>query len=385
MNQDKYVFSQLISFLDRSDFNNIVRRRSGDRYIKHFSCWNQLLTMMFGQLGGRESLRDVIVVLDAFHSRCYHLGVGKNVTKSNLAKANKKRDYKIFEEFATHVIAIARNKLTDRKFDIEGRVYAFDSSTIDLCLRLFSWANFRTHKAGIKIHVLHDVETLIPSFIYISEAKLGDVNAMDEIPYEIGSIYVFDRAYNDFERLFRITVIKSFFVVRAKRKMRYKTLRFKQVNEENVISDEVVKLTGMETQKNYPRVLRMVRYYDSERKRTFTYLTNLFTVSAGFVAELYKNRWNVELFFKWLKQHLKVKKFWGHTENAVRIQIYSAITAYCLVAIVLHDLGIDRSAYEALQILSISLMEKVPLYEILSKTRVSEDTTEPDQLDLFGV
>ena len=269
MNQDKYVFSQLISFLDRSDFNNIVRRRGGDRYIKHFSCWNQLLAMMFGQLGGRESLRDVVVVLDAFHSRCYHLGMGKNVTKSNLAKANVKRTYKIFEEFATHVIAVARSKLTERKFDIEGRVYAFDSSTIDLCLRLFSWANFRTHKAGIKIHVLHDVETQIPSFIYISEAKLGDVNAMDEIPYEVGSIYVFDRAYNDFERLFKITIIKSFFVVRAKRKMLYKTLCFKQVNEKKCCFRRGGKTDGYGNSKKLSTSLANGQILRSRKKKNF--------------------------------------------------------------------------------------------------------------------
>ena len=380
MNKDKYVFAQMVEFLDNYKFLRIVKKYDGNKYVKHFTCWNQLLTLMFGQLCNRESLRDLIVALNAHQEKCYHLGVGKHVTRSNLAKANENRDYRIFEDFAFYMISEARKKRVNDIFKLNGNVYAFDSTTIDLCLKLFPWANFRTHKGGIKIHTLYDVETQVPAFIHITEAKINDVKAMDIIPYESGSFYVFDRAYNDYHRLYKIHMMDSFFVVRAKTNIKARALKWKRRLPKNILSDCEIELTGFYTQKSYPETIRLVRFWDEEDEREFIYLTNAKHIPALQVAELYKNRWQVELFFKWLKQHLKIKKFWGTSENAVKIQVYSAIIAYCLVAIMQHDMKLDRSTYEVLQILGISLTDKTPLRELFSKTKFN-DVKEQSGLD----
>lgn len=372
MNKDKYVFAQIIGFLDNFKFLRIVKKYDGNRYVKHFTCWNQLLTLMFGQLCNRESLRDLIVVLNAHKEKCYHLGVGKNVTRSNLAKANENRDYRIFEDFAFHMINEARKKRVSEIFKLNGNVYAFDSTTIDLCLNLFPWAKFRKHKGGIKVHTLYDVETQVPAFIHITEAKVNDVKAMDTIPYESGTYYVFDRAYNDYKRLFKIHMNDSYFVVRAKTNIKSKVLKWKRRMPENILSDCEIELTGHYSKKHYPERIRMVKYWDEEDRREFVYLTNAKHISALQVADLYKNRWQVELFFKWLKQHLKIKRFWGTSENAVKIQVYSAITAYCLVAIMQHDMELDRSTYEVLQVLGISLTDKTPLKDLFSKSKFND-------------
>lgn len=373
MHKDKYVFAQLVSFLDRNHFNYLVRKYGGDKYVKFFSCWNQLLTLIFGQLSNRESLRDLIVAINAHQKKSYHLGFGKHVTKSNLAKANQNRDYHIFEDFAYFLVDQARRKRAVDIFKLDGNVYAFDSTTIDLCLDVFWWAKFRKHKGGIKIHTLYDIETQIPTFFHITSAKVNDVNAMDVIPYEIGSYYVFDRGYNDFKRLCRIKTLDSFFVVRAKKNLQYKCIKWRRRLPQNILSDAEIELTGFYPHQYYPETLRLVRYWDDELNREFTYLTNAKHLTALQIANLYKNRWQVELFFKWLKQHLKIKKFWGTTENAVRIQIYAAISAYCLVAIVQHDMRLERSTYEVLQILSISLTDKTPLRELFDKTIFNND------------
>lgn len=372
MNKDKYVFAQMIGFLDNFKFLRIVKKYDGNRYVKHFTCWNQLLTLMFGQLCNRESLHDLIVVLNAHKEKCYHLGVGKNVTRSNLAKANENRDYRIFEDFAFHMINEARKKRVSEIFKLNGNVYAFDSTTIDLCLNLFPWAKFRKHKGGIKVHTLYDVETQVPAFIHITEAKVNDVKAMDTIPYESGSYYVFDRAYNDYKRLFKIHMNDSYFVVRAKTNIKSKVLKWKRRMPENILSDCEIELTGHYSKKHYPERIRMVKYWDEEDQREFVYLTNAKHISALQVADLYKNRWQMELFFKWLKQHLKIKRFWGTSENAVKIQVYSAITAYCLVAIMQHDMELDRSTYEVLQVLGISLTDKTPLKDLFSKSKFND-------------
>lgn len=373
MFQDKYVFAQLISFLNRSKFNRIVAKYEGDKYVKHFSCWNQLLALMFGQLSNRESLRGLIVALDAHHSKTYHLGMGKNVSKSSLARANQDRDYHIFEEYAYYLVNQAREKRTTNIFNLGGNVYAFDSTTIDLCLSVFWWAKFRKKKGGIKVHTLYDIETQIPTFFHITEASVHDSKAMKEIPYEPDSFYIFDRAYNSFKMLYKIHQIGAYFVVRAKKNLQYKTIKWKRRLPRNVLSDVTIDLIGFYPKKYYPGSLRMVRYWDEEQKREFVFLTNATHISALQVAELYKNRWQVELFFKWLKQHLKIKKFWGTTENAVRIQIYAALCTYCLVAIVQHGMKLDRSTYEVLQILSISLTDKTNLRELFSKTKFQND------------
>lgn len=373
MHQDKFVFAQLVSFLNRNHFNYLVRKYESDKYIKFFSCWNQLLTLMFGQLSNRESLRDLIVAINAHQKKSYHLGFGKHVTKSNLAKANQNRDYHIFEDFAYFLVNEARRKRAVDIFKLGGNIYAFDSTTIDLCLDVFWWAKFRKYKGGIKIHTLYDIETQIPTFLHVTNAKVNDVNAMDVIPYEIGSYYVFDRGYNDFKRLYKIKTLDSFFVIRSKKNLQYKCIKWKRRLPKNILSDAEIELTGYYPHQYYPESLRLIRYWDNEANKEFTYLTNAKHLTAQQIANLYKNRWQVELFFKWLKQHLKIKKFWGTTENAVRIQIYAAISAYCLVAIIQHDMKLKRSTYELLQILSISLTDKTPLRELFDKTIFNND------------
>ena len=381
MNKEKYVFAQLISFLNQDKFRRIVDKYQGNRYVKHFTCWNQLLCLMFGQLSNRVSLRDLIVALEAHKGKLYYLGLGKNVSKTTLAKSNQERDYHIFEEYAYFLVDEAQRKRATDIFKLGGNVYAFDSTTIDLCLNVFWWAKFRKKKGGIKVHTLYDVETQIPKFFHITEAKVHDSKAMKEIPYEPSAYYIFDRGYNDFKSLYHIHLVKAKFVVRAKKNLKYKAVKWKRRLPKNVLSDSTIELTGHYPHKYYPEQFRLVRYWDGEQKREFIFITNAMDISALQVAELYRNRWKVELFFKWLKQHLKIKKFWGTTENAVRIQIYSAICTYCLVAIIQHDMHLSRSTYELLQILSISLTDKTHLRDLLESTNVQYDK---DRCDLDG-
>ena len=369
MFQDKFVFSQITAFLDRNHFNYLARKYGGDKYVKHLTCWNQLLALMFGQLSNRESLRDLIVALEAHQSKCFHLGLGrKPIAKTTLATANQNRDYRIFEEFAFYMMTQAREKRATDIFKIGGKVYAFDSTTIPLCLSVFWWAKFRKKKGGVKAHVLYDLEAQVPAFYHITTASVYDSKAMPEIPYETGAYYVFDRGYNNFGELYRIQRMESFFVVRAKSNLQYRCVRWKRRMPKNILTDAEIELMVYKSRKDYPENLRLVRYYDEEQDREFMFLTNAMDLTAQQIADLYKNRWQIELFFKWLKQHLKIKKFWGTTENAVRIQISAAITAYCLVAIVQKDMQLKRSTYEVLQILSISLTDKTPLTELFDKT-----------------
>ena len=369
MYQDKFVFSQLSSFLNRSKFNRLAAKYDGDKYVKHLTCWNQLLALMFGQLSNRESLRDLIVALEAHQSKCFHLGLGrKPIAKTTLATANQNRDYRIFEEFAFYMMTQAREKRATDIFKLGGKVYAFDSTTIPLCLSVFWWAKFRKKKGGVKAHVLYDLEAQVPAFYHITTASVYDSKAMPEITYETGAYYVFDRGYNNFGELYRIERMESFFVVRAKSNLQYRCVRWKRRMPKNILTDAEIELTVYKSRKDYPENLRLVKYYDEEQDREFMFLTNAMDLTAQQIADLYKNRWQIELFFKWLKQHLKIKKFWGTTENAVRIQISAAITTYCLVAIVQHDMQLKRSTYEVLQILSISLTDKTTLRELFDKT-----------------
>ena len=371
MLKDKYVFAQLVQFLDRSKFNRIVAKYLGDKYIKFFTCWDRLLVMMFGQLAKCESLRDLIVALAAHWRKLYHLGMGKSVTRSNLAKANEQRDYRIFEDFAYHLVAEARSKSTEKIFGFDGHVYAFDSTTIDLCLEVFEWAKFRKHKGGIKVHTLYDIEAQVPAFFHITTASMHDIMAMPEIPYEKGAYYIFDRGYNDFANLFNIEQIEATFVVRAKKNLKCKQISWKRRLPKNVLSDSIIEFTVYKSSKDYPIPLRRVVYHDEEQDREFVFLTNDFELPALVVAELYRNRWSVELFFKWLKQHLKIKRFWGTSENAVRIQIYCAIITYCLVVIIKHDMKLERSVYEILQIIGISLTDKTHLRDLFDKSNIN--------------
>jgi hypothetical protein len=382
----KYVFAQLIEFLPQKTFQRIVMKYEGDKYIKSFSCWNQLLIMMYGQLSGCESLRELVCITTAHSPKSYHLGFGKSlITRSNLAKANANRDSKIFEEFAYKMISIAQGKRITKEFEISGRFYAFDSTTIDLCLNLFWWASFRKTKGGIKVHTLYDVVTQIPTFLHITEARVNDMNAMDEIPYESNAYYIFDRGYFDLARLFTINLIGSNFIIRERGQLQYEIIEGEDLLEgsDNILYDQTIRLTGLQTRKKYPVLLRRVGYYSVEHKRTFTYLTNNFGISAKYIVLLYKNRWQVELFFKWIKQHLHVKSFWGVTENAVKIQIYAAITAYCLVAIIEHDLRLNRSTFDVLRILSVSLFDKTSIKELFERPAPVDDVLEDGHAQLY--
>lgn len=381
MNKDKYVFSQLTSNLDRSRFNDIVRKYQGDKYVKHFTCWNQLLALMFGQLSNRESLRDVVVALEAHQSKRYHLGMGREpIAKTTFATANQNRDYRIFEEFAFFMMEEARSKRADDIFKLKGHVYAFDSTTIPLCLSVFFWAKFRKKKGGVKVHFLYDLEAQVPAYYHITTASVYDSMAMSGIPFESGSYYVFDRGYNAFAKLYHIHKVESFFVVRAKKNLQFKCLKWKRRLPKNVLTDAEIIFTEDGSFEKYPESLRLVRFHDEEQNRDFVFLTNAMHLSSLEVANLYKNRWQIELFHKWLKQHLKIKKFWGTTENAVRIQISAAIIAYCLVAIVQQNMRLERSTYEVLQILSISLTDKTPLQDLFEKTKINNVKDQIDSL-----
>ena len=361
MNKGKYVFSQLLDFLDKDVFLRISNKYNGNRYVKSFTCWNQLAVMMFGQLSNRESLRDLALATQAHAGKAFHLGFGKAATRSNLSKANNNRDCRIFEDFAYRVMADAQECRAVEIFKLGGKVYAFDSTTIDLCLNVFEWALFRKKKGGIKLHTLYDIETRIPTFFHITPARQHDTKAMDVIPYEENSFYIFDRAYNDFGRLFTINGVGAYFVVRGRKNNDFRPMRWKRRLPSGVLSDAIGYMDGQLTMSKYPEKIRRIIYLDSESGRKFVFFTNALDISTLKVAELYHNRWQIELFFKWLKQHLKVKKFCGETENAVRIQIYTAITAYCMMAIVQKKMGVERSIYEMLLLVSISLTETTSL------------------------
>ncbi|MGI5834807.1 MAG: IS4 family transposase [Bacteroidales bacterium] len=386
MNTGKYIFSQFVEFLPKRVFDGIVKKYNGDKYVKTFTCWNQLLVMMFGQLSSCDSLREVICIIDAIKNKSYHLGFGNGDIKlSNVAYANANRDYKIFEEFAHYMINLAQSKRLDREFVLHGKFYAFDSTTIDLCLSLFQWALFRTTKGGIKVHTLFDVVTQIPTYIHITEAKVHDVNAMDDIPYEPYAFYIFDKGYYDLARLYRINIIDSYFVIRQKSHLNYEIVDGEDLLDgtDNVLLDQTISLTGYQTKKKYPSTLRRIVYYAPELKRTFTFLTNNFALKASDIALLYKQRWQVELFFRWIKQHLRVTSFWGNTENAVRIQIYVAVIAYCLVAIVEHDCVLNRTTFNVLRVISRVLTDKTPIRDLFNgPEKMPNICDQPVQLEL---
>lgn len=371
MNQGKYIFSQLVDFLPVDHFKWLVKKYEGNKYVKSFTCWNHLLVLIFGQLTNRESMRDLIISLAPHQKAFKHLGFGKSVTRSNLSKANEIRDVKIFEEFANRVISIARAKRTGVKdFFLANNVYAFDSSTISLCLSVFWWTKLHHGKSGVKMHTLYDVKTSVPAFVIITGADIHDSKVMDQIPYEENSFYVFDRAYMATIQLFAIAEAKAFFVVREKHRMVYEVTDDRDYNNPStgIMADQNIKFTGNKTKKQYPNELRRIVFYDKVGNRTFVFYTNNMDVKAEDIALLYKYRWSVELFFKWVKQHLRIKEFYGTTENAVKIQIYAAIIAYCMVAIIEADMKLDMTTYDVLRILQPSLLLKMPLRELLDKS-----------------
>ena len=380
MNQGRYIFSQLCDFLPVDFFKWLVKKYEGNKYVKSFTCWNHLLVLLFGQLSNREGLRDLVVTLAPHKRAFHHLGFGKSVTRSNLSKANEVRDVRIFREFANRMIAIAREKRAGVKdFFLSNKVYAFDSTTISLCLSVFWWTRLHHGRGGVKMHTLYDVTTDIPSFVIITDASVHDSKVMGLIPYESDSFYIFDRAYMATEHLFQIEMSEAYFVVREKSKILYKVLEDKHCSnpDTGVMADQIIVFTGSKTKKQYPRELRRVVFYDSENNRTLVLYTNNFEVSAEQIALLYKYRWRVELFFKWMKQHLRIKEFYGTSENAVQIQIYAALTAYCLVAIVEHEMQLDMDTYDVLRILSTSLLTRMPLRDLLDKSNWDLEEAEP--------
>lgn len=390
MNTGKYIFSQIILHLPARVFDRCVDHYDGNKYVKHFTCWSQLLCMMFGQLSGRDSLRDLLVSISPHKAKFYHLGFGKNVSKTNLALANEKRDYRIFEEFAYVMIKKARSCSmpdADFKLDIAGSVYAFDSTLIDLCLNVFWWAEFRTTKAAIKMHTLIDVKTSIPCFVHITDGATHDVHGLDVLKYETGGFYVLDRGYVDFERLFKINRCGAYFVTRAKDNLNFARITSRKVKKKKgVLCDQTINLKGFYSSDKYPDNLRRIRFIDKETEKRFVFITNNFDLAPEDVALLYKYRWKIELFFKWIKQHLKIKSFWGTTENAVRIQIYSAIITYTLIVVIKNKLKLLQSNYEILQILSISLLDKETLKRLLSNSvnqNVKEQSYDQLKFDLF--
>lgn len=381
MNQGQYVFTQVSSFLPARIFDRFVEEYEGNKWIKHFTCWNQLMCMMFGQLSGRESLRDLLVTISAHSNKYYHLGFGRNVSRSNLANANEQRDYRIYEAFAYQLIAQARSCITqesDFRLALQGNVYAFDSTTIDLCLNVFWWATFRSTKGAVKLHTLYDVKTSIPAFVHITTASVHDVNALDVLVFEVGGYYILDRGYVDFKRLFIIHTHRSFFVTRAKDNFNFERVYSAKADKtKGIYCDQTIRLKGFYALKDYPEKMRRIKYFDQEQQRSFVFLTNNFAVTATEVCLLYKYRWKVELFFKWIKQHLKIQSFWGTTPNAVKTQIYIAIITYTLIALIKHKLSITRSTYEVLQILSASLFDKTPINQLLLESN-EQNTTDPN-------
>lgn len=385
MNPGKYVFAQLVTFLPARKFDRCVAKYKGNKWVKHFSCWNQLLCMMFGQLSNRDSLRDLLVCINAHQPKHYHLGFGNGVSRSNLANANEKRSYQIFEDFAYELIEEARQQCmpdSDFTLSIEGNVYALDTSVIDLCLNVFWWATFRKAKAAVKLHTLFDVKTSIPVFVLITAASVHDVNGLDQICFEPGGYYIFDRGYTDFSRFLSIDQHGAFFVTRARNNFRFNRISSARVDKkQGIICDQMVELVGFVSYNYYPQKLRRIKFYDPEQNRTLIFITNNFALSATEVAMLYKYRWKVELFFKWIKQHLKIKAFWGTSINAVKIQMYTAIITYALVAIVKSRLRLKQSTYEVLQILSVSLLDKTQLCKLFQNL-LSQDVKEQNIIQL---
>jgi len=363
------VFSQLIELLPTYEFRKCVERYQGNYYVKSFSCWDQFLCMVFAQLTYRESLRDIESCLKSLKNKLYHMGIRGRISRSTLAYANEKRDWRIYADFAQILIQEAKKLYFNEPFgvEIDETVYAFDSTTIDLCLSLFPWAKFRKHKGAIKMHTLLNLHGSIPEFIQITDGKVHDVNILDEIFPEPGSFYVMDRGYTDFKRLFRFTQSFAFFIIRAKSNLDFQRISSKKVDRSTgILCDQIIILTGVKTSKLYFEKLRRVKYFDSETNKTLVFLTNNFTFPALTIAELFRCRWQIELFFKWIKQNLRIKAFYGTSENAVKTQIWIAVTTYLLVAIMKKLLKVELSLYTILQILSVTVFEKMPILQELT-------------------
>lgn len=389
MHQGTYVFSQIMNTVVRYDFNQCVDRYQGEYWAQSFSCFDQFLALAFGQLAFRESLRDICVCLHAHRQKLYHLGFRSLVSRTTLAYANEHRDWRIYRDYAEGLIRKARRLYANDAIfteELNGTVYVLDSTTIELCLRLFPWARVHEERSTMKLHLGLDLRGNIPAFFHLSDGKMSDVSYLDFLTFEPGAYYVFDRGYLDFTRLFRIHEAKAFFVTRLKKDIRWQRLYSRSVDKTTgVRCDQVIRLSTKESAKHYPEKLRRIKYMDEATKQTYVFLTNDVTSKAETIAELYKNRWQVELFFKWIKQHLSIKTFWGRSGNAVKTQICVALCAYLLVAILKKNHHIDRGSYEILQILSVSLFDKKRFVELISETRLQiPDENQEKQLNLLG-
>lgn len=390
MNQGKYVFSQLIEFLSHNDFIVCVNEFDGNKGVKSFTCWHQLLHMIFGQLSNRDSLSDLITCLQSQQNKSYHLGMGKGVSKSNLARANEKRSYKIYESFAQILVSQVQRfaiPIESADLSIQNPIFAIDATVVDLCLNVFWWGKFRKHKAAVKLHTMFDIRTQIPTFIHVTGGSVHEVIILDVFSYDAGSYYVMDKGYVDFARFYRMHQAGAFYVTRAKQNFRFVRVSSRQVNKlSGVQCDQVIRLKNKLVYSTYPEKIRRIKYVDKDTQKVFVFITNNFEITPLEVARLYKYRWTIELFFKWIKQHLKVKTFWGHSFNAVSTQIYIAMITYLMVLLVKHHLKIKQSQYEILQVLSVSLLCKTPLLELFSNT-YPQYVKEQDynQLNLFGL
>jgi IS4 transposase len=387
MNTGRTVFAQLIAHLSHIEFQKCVTRYDGDHHHRSLSCWDQYLAMAFAQFTYRESLRDIEACLGSMSGKLYHMGFRSRIARSTLADANETHDWRIFADFAQHLVGIARPLHAEDPMgvDLDHSLYALDSTTIDLCLSLFPWAKFRQHKGAVKMHTLLDLHGNIPTFIRITDGKVHDVNILDEISPEAGAFYVMDRGYIDFERLYVFTLSSAFFVVRTKQNVVLQRRYSRPVDKSvGLRSDHTVILTAIESVKAYPDALRRVRYFDAETNQRLGFLTNNFSLPAITIAQIYKCRWQVELFFKWIKQHLRIKAFFGTSENAVKTQIWIAVSVYVLVAIVRKRMSLDSSLYQILQILSLTLFEKTPILQALQASDSQEEFLDPgNQLILF--
>ena len=387
METGRTVFAQLIDFLPRYDFQQCVQRYKGNYKIKSFSCWDQFLCMAFAQLTYRESLRDIEACLRSTQHKLYHMGFRGKVSRNTLANANEIRDWRVYADFAQILIARARHLYADDSFGVELKqmVYALDSTTIDLCLSLFPWAKFRKHKAAVKLHTLLDLHGNIPSVIFMTHGKIHDVKILDELVLEAGAIYLMDRGYLDFARLYKIHQTPAFFITRAKRNFSFQRLYSRPVEKITGLQcDQTIVLEGFYAQKDYPAQLRRIRYFDTSRDKQLIFLTNNFVLPALTITQLFRCRWQIETFFKWIKQHLRIKAFYGTSENAVKTQIWIAISVYVLVAIVKKQLGLEMNLYTILQILSVTLFEKIPILQAFSdETYINRDNDTDNQLKLF--
>lgn len=388
MNADKTIFAQLLSFIPRHEFDKCVARYDGDYKVRTFTCWEQFIVMCFAQLTYRESLRDIETCLHTMQSKLYHVGLRSKIARSTIADANESRDWRIFADFCHVLIRWAETLYQDDEafnLELKHAVYAVDSTTIDLCLSLFPWAKFRKHKGAVKLHTQLNLKTLIPKEIEITDGLCHDVNILDRIIFELNSIYVLDRGYVDFKRLYAIHTGKAYFVVRAKKNLRFKRILSGNIDKTTGVQcDQTVKLAGATVSKNYPERLRRVKYRDSQTRQVYVYLTNQFDLAPEMIAALYKNRWKIELFFKWIKQHLRIKAFYGTSANAVFIQVWIAISAYVLVAIIKKKLKLEHSLYTILQIFSVSLFERTQLNQgFFNSNFTIPDSSVGKQLNLF--